>query len=70
MHEPGALALLERAPAFAHLRELDLRANFIPPPLADALARALPGRVRVDAQRDASTPDRMGMSGYYVSVYE
>lgn len=70
MHEPGARRLLERASAFAHLRELDLRANFLTADLADALERALPGIVRVDAQRDPTSPDRMGMTGYYVSVYE
>lgn len=70
MHEPGARALLEHAAAFAHLRELDLRENLIPLELAAALERALPGIVRVDAQRDPTSPDRMGMTGYYVSVYE
>lgn len=70
LRDAGGRALLAHADALGHLRELDLRGNFLAPELAHAIARALPGIARVEDQRDPETPDRMGQTGYYVMVDE
>jgi hypothetical protein len=68
MREPGAQAILDNAPSFAHLLAINLEDNFIPVELCERLQATFGAVVECGRQREPESED--GETYYYASVGE